>query len=208
MREADETAIRDSREVDQRTPQAVHFQLHQDGSGSNTKVPKTSRWGEIHWSPRQHRKATERGPGAAYSTFPLPPLHPPNYKGQQPSPLWSTGAHRILGTRQCCQETIPLRGRRAWLPSPPPEPPPQPRDGDFSAASHFPTRTQDSLCSCTVRLTPLILSYMGGYAQCLIFPLPDDLEIQNLCVCQRRAVFYHVNIWLPEKRWQLGVEVR
>lgn len=44
VREGDETAIRDSREVDQRTPQAVHFQLHQDRSGSNTKVPKTSGW--------------------------------------------------------------------------------------------------------------------------------------------------------------------
>lgn len=124
---------------------------------------------------------------------------PPNYKGQQPSPLWSTGAHRILGTRQCCRETIPLRGRRAWLPSPPPEPPPEPRDGDFSAASHFPTSTQDSLCSCTVRLTPLILSYMGGCAQCLIFPLPDDLEIQNLCVCVREGLYFIMLIFGCQK---------
>lgn len=38
---------------------------------------------------------------------------------------------------------------------------------------------------CNLLSLPLILLYMGGYAQLshLILPLHDDLEIQNLCVC-------------------------
>lgn len=58
---------------------------------------------------------------------------------------------------------------------------------------------------CNLLSLPLILLYVGGYAQLshLILPLHDDLEVQNLCVCRRRAAFYQVSIWLPGKQRQL-----
>lgn len=46
---------------------------------------------------------------------------------------------------------------------------------------------------------PLILSYTGGYAPCLIFPLPDDLEIQNLRVCVREGLYFIMLIFGCQK---------